>query len=289
MACLADSLMNSGMVKSGSPRLNPMMSLPSFFNSLAFAAIARVAEISIFWTRSDGCEFIIFFTMQFSDCNVSDNFVFLMTTMKAQDLLQYFPQLTDIQKERFELLGELYQDWNQKINVVSRKDIEELYLRHVLHSLAIGLFQEFKPGSRIIDVGTGGGFPGIPLAILFPEVSFTLVDSIGKKIKVVDEVVAGLKLTNVISINDRVENVAGTFDFIVSRAVAAMPTFVHWVEGKISLENKHERANGILYLKGGDLTEELAPFKNKITVYDLYDRIPLDFFETKRLVYLPLS
>ena len=289
MACFADSLMNSGMVKSGSPRLRPMMSLPSFFNSLAFAAIARVAEISIFWTRSDGCEFIIFFTMQFSDCNVSDNFAFIITTMKAKDLLQYFPQLTDIQKERFELLGELYQDWNQKINVVSRKDIEELYLRHVLHSLAIGLFQEFKSGSRIIDVGTGGGFPGIPLAILFPEVSFTLVDSIGKKIKVVDEVVSGLGLTNVISINDRVENVAGTFDFIVSRAVAAMPTFVHWVEGKISSENKHERANGILYLKGGDLTEELAPFKNKITVYDLYDRIPLDFFETKRLVYLPLS
>jgi len=227
--------------------------------------------------------------MQFSDCNVSDNFAFITTIMKARELLKFLPQLTDIQKERFELLGELYQDWNQKINVVSRKDIEELYLRHVLHSLAIGLFQEFKPGSRIIDVGTGGGFPGIPLAILFPEVSFTLVDSIGKKIKVVDEVVSGLRLTNVTSINDRVENVAGTFDFIVSRAVAAMPTFVHWVEGKISSENKHERANGILYLKGGDLTEELAPFKNKITIYDLYDRIPLDFFETKRLVYLPLS
>jgi 16S rRNA (guanine527-N7)-methyltransferase len=227
--------------------------------------------------------------MQFSDCNVSDNFAFLTSSMKAKDLFHYFPQLTDLQKERFELLDELYQDWNQRINVVSRKDIEELYLRHVLHSLAIALFQEFKPGSRVIDVGTGGGFPGIPLAILFPEVSFTLVDSIGKKIKVVDEVVRGLGLTNVISINDRVENVEETFDFIISRAVAAMPTFVHWIEGKIRSENKHERANGILYLKGGDLTEELALFKNKITVYDLYDRIPLDFFETKRLVYLPLT
>jgi 16S rRNA (guanine527-N7)-methyltransferase len=227
--------------------------------------------------------------MQFSDCNVSDNFAFITSSMKAKDLFHYFPQLTDLQKERFELLDELYQDWNQRINVVSRKDIEELYLRHVLHSLAIALFQEFKPGSRVIDVGTGGGFPGIPLAILFPEVSFTLVDSIGKKIKVVDEVVRGLGLTNVISINDRVENVEETFDFIISRAVAAMPTFVHWIEGKISSENKHERANGILYLKGGDLTEELALFKNKITVYDLYDRIPLDFFETKRLVYLPLT
>ena len=209
--------------------------------------------------------------------------------MKAKDLFHYFPQLTDLQKERFELLDELYQDWNQRINVVSRKDIEELYLRHVLHSLAIALFQEFKPGSRVIDVGTGGGFPGIPLAILFPEVSFTLVDSIGKKIKVVDEVVRGLGLTNVISINDRVENVEETFDFIISRAVAAMPTFVQWVDGKISSENKHERANGILYLKGGDLIEELTTFKYKVTVYDLYDHIPLDFFKTKRLVYLPLS
>jgi 16S rRNA (guanine527-N7)-methyltransferase len=153
----------------------------------------------------------------------------------------------------------------------------------------LGCFKNLSLNQKLLMSGTGGGFPGIPLAILFPEVSFTLVDSIGKKIKVVDEVVTGLGLTNVISINDRVENVAGTFDFIVSRAVAAMPTFVHWVEGKISSENKHERANGILYLKGGDLTEELAPFKNKITVYDLYDRIPLDFFETKRLVYLPLS
>lgn len=209
--------------------------------------------------------------------------------MKASALLEYFPHLTDDQIGKFDLLDELYQDWNLKINVVSRKDIEELYLRHVLHSMSIALYQNFLPGSSVVDVGTGGGFPGIPLAILFPEVSFCLVDSIGKKIKVVEEVVAGLGLSNVKAINDRIENVPQQFDFVVSRAVAAMPTFVHWVQDKLKPVSIHERKNGILYLKGGDLLEELAPYKNKITVYDLYDRIPLPFFETKKLVYLPLS
>jgi len=182
----------------------------------------------------------------------------------------------------------LYKDWNQKINVVSRKDIEELYLRHVLHSLGIAKIQPFNRDASILDVGTGGGFPGIPLAILYPDVRFTLVDSIGKKIKVVDEVVAGLGLENVTTINDRVEVVPGKFDFIVSRAVAAMPTFVHWVKGKIKKDSRHERKNGILYLKGGDLGEELKGYKTA-EIFDLTDYFEADFFATKKLVYLPLK
>lgn len=203
-------------------------------------------------------------------------------------ILKYFPQLSDNQKDQFEMLQDLYEDWNLKINVVSRKDIEELYLRHVLHSLGISKIQTFNPGSHILDVGTGGGFPGIPLAILYPEVAFHLVDSIGKKIKVVDEVVAGLQLKNVETSNDRVENVSGNYDFIVSRAVAQMETFVHWVEGKIAKKNLHERKNGILYLKGGDLAEELKYFP-KATVYALNDYYEEDFFETKSVVHLPLK
>ncbi|MGI9549619.1 MAG: 16S rRNA (guanine(527)-N(7))-methyltransferase RsmG, partial [Aurantibacter sp.] len=181
--------------------------------------------------------------------------------MNADLVFKYFDNLSDVQKRQFEKIGSLYKDWNQKINVVSRKDIDELYLRHVLHSLGIAKFQEFKPNAAVLDVGTGGGFPGIPLAILFPEVQFTLVDSIGKKIKVVKEVVAGLQLKNVVSINSRVEETKGQYDFIVSRAVAAMPTFAHWVRGKIKKESVHERRNGILYLKGGDLSEELKDYK----------------------------
>tara|TARA_R110002051_G_scaffold241712_1_gene302126 strand:- start:96604 stop:97239 length:636 start_codon:yes stop_codon:yes gene_type:complete len=203
-------------------------------------------------------------------------------------LLNYFPKLTETQKQQFLKLSELYKDWNLKINVVSRKDIDELYLRHVLHSLGIAKIQQFLPGSKIIDVGTGGGFPGVPLAILFPEVHFTLVDAIGKKIKVVDEVVEGLGLSNVTTINDRVENVKGNFDFIVSRAVAAMPTFTHWVKGKIKKESLHERKNGILYLKGGDLSEELKEYRTA-EIFNLSDYYEEDFFETKKVVYLPLK
>lgn len=203
-------------------------------------------------------------------------------------ILKYFPNLTDSQIAQFELLQELYQDWNLKINVVSRKDIDELYLRHVLHSLGIAKVQEFNPSSTILDVGTGGGFPGIPLAILFPETNFHLVDSIGKKIKVVEEVVAGLGIKNVKTTNDRVENINGTYDFIVSRAVAAMPTFVHWVEGKIARKHLHERKNGILYLKGGDLSEELNVFQ-KAVIYPLTDYFEEEFFDTKKVVYLPLK
>ncbi|MDP5229295.1 MAG: 16S rRNA (guanine(527)-N(7))-methyltransferase RsmG [Cellulophaga sp.] len=203
-------------------------------------------------------------------------------------LFNYFPEVTENQKQQFSKLSELYKDWNLKINVVSRKDIDELYVRHVVHSLGIAKIQQFLPGSKIIDVGTGGGFPGIPLAILFPEVHFTLVDAIGKKIKVVNEVVEGLGLTNVTTINDRVENVKGNFDFIVSRAVAAMPTFTHWVKGKIKKESMHERKNGILYLKGGDLSEELQDYRTA-EIFNLSDYFKEEFFETKKVVYLQLK
>lgn len=207
----------------------------------------------------------------------------------AVDLIfKYFPTLTAEQKEQFAKLQELYQDWNQKINVVSRKDIDELYLRHVLHSLAIAKVQQFNPGTTVLDVGTGGGFPGIPLAILFPETHFTLVDAIGKKIKVVEEVVEGLGITNVTAKNMRVEDLNKQFDFIVSRAVAAMPTFVHWVKGKVKKNSVHERRNGILYLKGGDLTEELMDYKT-VEIIDLPDFYKEEFFDTKKVVYLPMK
>lgn len=205
-----------------------------------------------------------------------------------QLIKHYFPDLTDTQVQQFELLETLYKDWNLKINVVSRKDIDELYLRHVLHSLGIAKVISFEPNSKVLDVGTGGGFPGIPLAILFPETQFHLVDSIAKKLKVVNEVVEGLGLTNVKTSHDRVENINEQFDFIVSRAVAAMPTFVHWVKGKIAKEQNHDLKNGILYLKGGDLTEELDTYQTA-TIYNLTDFYKEDFFDTKKVVHLPLK
>lgn len=203
-------------------------------------------------------------------------------------IYKYFPDLTDLQKQQIEKLQHLYQDWNLKINVVSRKDIDELYMRHVLHSLAIAKFQKFNPRAEVLDVGTGGGFPGIPLAILFPETHFTLVDAIGKKIKVVQEVVSGLEIENVTAVNSRVEEIKGQFDFIVSRAVAAMPTFTHWVKGKIKKKSEHQRKNGILYLKGGDLEEELKEYRT-VEIYDLSAIFEEEFFETKKLVYLPVK
>lgn len=203
-------------------------------------------------------------------------------------ILKYFPNLTQDQIDKFTKLEALYQDWNLKINVVSRKDIDELYLRHVLHSLAIAKVINFKDGSKIMDVGTGGGFPGVPLAILFPECQFHLVDSINKKLNVVREVIAGCKIENVTVTHTRVEEVKDTYDFIVSRAVAAMPTFVHWVKGKISKEQKHDIKNGIIYLKGGDLTEELKNYQTT-TIYNIPDFYEEGFFETKKVVHLPLK
>ena len=206
--------------------------------------------------------------------------------MDAQLIFKHFPQLTEKQQQQFISLEALYQDWNLKINVVSRKDIEELYLRHVLHSLAIAKFISFKPGSEVLDVGTGGGFPGIPLAILFPETHFTLVDAIGKKIKVVEEVVAGLELENVTAKNIRVEEEKKQFDFVVSRAVAAMPTFMRWIKGRIKKVSEHDIKNGVLYLKGGDLSEELQDYRT-VQIYPLTNFYEDAFFETKKLVYLP--
>ncbi|SNZ00775.1 16S rRNA (guanine(527)-N(7))-methyltransferase RsmG [Flagellimonas pacifica] len=206
--------------------------------------------------------------------------------MDVNLIFKYFTKLTEVQRSHFEDLNALYQDWNKKINVVSRKDIDELYLRHVLHSLGIAKIQQFNEGSQILDVGTGGGFPGIPLAILYPEVQFTLVDAIGKKIKVVQEVIDGLGLKNVSAHHSRVEDLNGQFDFIVSRAVAAMPTFVHWTKGKIKKDSTHERKNGILYLKGGDLAEELKDYKTA-QIFNLKEHFSEVFFETKKVVYLP--
>jgi 16S rRNA (guanine527-N7)-methyltransferase len=203
-------------------------------------------------------------------------------------ILKYFPNLTDTQKEQFSKLFDLYSDWNAKINVVSRKDIDELYLRHVLHSLGIAKVLQFKEGTNIMDVGTGGGFPGIPLAILYPECKFHLVDSINKKLKVVDAVAEDLGLTNVKTSHKRAEDINETFDFIVSRAVTAMPSFVGWVKNKVNKKSKHELKNGILYLKGGDLTEELQNYP-KATLYNLTDYFDEDFFKTKKVVHLPLK
>ena len=203
-------------------------------------------------------------------------------------ILKYFPNLSEVQKEQFSKLYNLYSDWNSKINVVSRKDIDELYLRHVLHSLGIAKVIQFKDGTSIMDVGTGGGFPGIPLAILYPECKFHLVDSINKKLKVVDAVTEELGLTNVKTSHKRAEEINETFDFIVSRAVTAMSSFVGWVKNKVSKKSKNDLKNGILYLKGGNLTEELQNYP-KATLYNLTDYFEEDFFDTKKVVHLPLK
>jgi len=199
---------------------------------------------------------------------------------------KYFPELTKLQESQFGMLQSLYEDWNSKINVISRKDIEQLYERHVLHSLGIVKFVQFVPGTSVLDVGTGGGFPGIPLAIMFPESQFHLVDSIGKKIKVVEAVASELKLENVTSEKARAEDVAGSFDFVVSRAVTSLPVFQGWVKGKIKKQNKNSIRNGIIYLKGGDFEAELKDFKNRSKVYSLSSFFEEPFFETKKIVHL---
>ncbi len=201
-------------------------------------------------------------------------------------ILKYFPNLTELQIEKFSQLEELYTLWNNQINVISRKDTENFYERHVLHSLGIAKIMEFKDGSDILDIGTGGGFPGIPLAILFPNCQFTLVDSIGKKIKVVNEVAKALDLKNVQGIHARAESINKKFDFIVSRAVTAMPSFLTWVDKKFKKENINELPNGILYLKGGDLIEEMSTVKKHYRFHDLNKIFEEEFFETKKVVYV---
>jgi 16S rRNA (guanine527-N7)-methyltransferase len=201
---------------------------------------------------------------------------------------KYFPNLTAIQLKQFEALQGLYEDWNSKINVISRKDIEALYLRHVLHSLSIAKLIQFQAGSKILDIGTGGGFPGVPLAILFPDVTFHLVDSINKKLKVVNGVAESLGLENIYTTHSRAESIKGQYDFIVSRAVTTMPDFVGWVKNKVAKKSVHPIKNGILYLKGGDLTQELKIY-SKATLYDLNAFFEEDFFETKKIVHLPLK
>ncbi len=203
-------------------------------------------------------------------------------------ILKYFSNLTEDQKEKFSALKDLYTDWNSKINVISRKDIDELYTRHVLHSLSIARFINFTPESNIIDVGCGGGFPGIPLAILFPQVKFTLVDSIGKKINVVNNVISALGITNAKGINGRAENMTDRYDFIISRAVTAFPDFVDLTGKLISKKQRNAIPNGIIYLKGGDFADEIKRFQKVIEVYDIIRYFDESFFETKKIIYLPL-
>ncbi|MGA0557387.1 16S rRNA (guanine(527)-N(7))-methyltransferase RsmG [Larkinella sp. VNQ87] len=204
------------------------------------------------------------------------------------ELIQkYFPNLSPQQREQFAALGDLYRHWNAQINVISRQDIDALYEKHVLHSLGIAKVIQFVPGTEILDVGTGGGFPGIPLAILFPLVDFHLVDSIGKKIKVVTEVSSALGLTNVRAEQARVEHLNTTYDFVVSRAVTRLQPFLGWVRYKILKNGNNPLRNGVLYLKGGDLTEELAEIKDKYQIYELSAYFDEPFFETKKVVYLP--
>lgn len=206
----------------------------------------------------------------------------------ASILSAYFPSLSDQQLHQFNQLGGLYQEWNDKINVISRKDIENIYVNHVLHSLGIAKVLTFQPQADVLDVGTGGGFPGIPLAILFPQTRFHLVDSIGKKITVVSEVSKALGLRNVKAEQIRVEQLRGKYDFIVSRAVTRMKEFYGWVHNKVKQDSMHSLDNGILYLKGGDLDEEMRELKRPYSVYNLSDYFKEEFFETKRVVYVPL-
>ncbi|MHA6697843.1 16S rRNA (guanine(527)-N(7))-methyltransferase RsmG [Chryseobacterium sp. A321] len=204
--------------------------------------------------------------------------------MGIELILKYFPELSKTQIEQFTQLEALYTEWNSQINVISRKDMDSLYEKHILHSLGIAKVIEFAPGTKVLDVGTGGGFPGIPLAILFPETQFTLVDSIGKKILVVNEVSTALGLTNVRGIHGRAEGIKEKFHFVVSRAVTRMPEFLKWLKGKFEKEQINSKHNGVLYLKGGDLGEELAGLRCELT--SLSKHFEEEFFETKKVVYL---
>lgn len=207
--------------------------------------------------------------------------------MKSALIQKYFKDLTESQIAQFDQLYDLYSFWNAQINVISRKDIDELYERHILHSLGIAKFCTFKAGEKVLDVGTGGGFPGIPLAILFPDTEFHLVDSIGKKIKVVVEVASSLGLRNVKASHLRAEQVPDKYDFVVSRAVTRLIDFYPWIQGKFNKQSKNSIKNGILYLKGGDLTEEIAESRLKAELYPLSAYFEEEFFETKYVVYIP--
>jgi 16S rRNA (guanine527-N7)-methyltransferase len=208
--------------------------------------------------------------------------------MSIDLLKRYFPDLDKNRIEKFDQMFSLYEDWNSKINVISRKDMDQFYERHVLHSLSIVKFTGFKPGAKILDLGTGGGFPAVPLAIYYPEVQFTAVDSIGKKIKVVEEVSLALGLDNLQAINARAESLKTKFDFVVTRAVAELPLLVQWTEKLINPKQNHAIPNGLICLKGGDLTEEIKPFKKRVQVYELSSWFSEEFFETKKIVYLDL-
>ena len=203
-------------------------------------------------------------------------------------IIKHFPKLSDLQIQQFKALQHLYSVWNFKINIISRKDIKYLYPKHVLHSLAIAKYINFSPKASVLDVGTGGGFPGIPLAILFPDTQFHLVDSVQKKIKVVAAISSDLNLRNIKAQHCRAEELDGLYDFVVSRAVTSMPNFVKWISKNIKKKNIHPLKNGILYLKGGELSKELRSFSSA-TVYNLKDHFEAPFFETKKLVHLPLS
>lgn len=205
-----------------------------------------------------------------------------------EKIVKYFPDLTERQREQLAALLPLYEEWNAQINVISRKDMDHFYEHHVLHSLAIAKAVRFKPMAEVLDVGTGGGFPGVPLAIMFPDARFTLIDSIGKKIKVVSDVIDRLALANTKALQIRAEQLDGEFDFVVSRAVTTLPEFVPWVKGKISKTQYHTLHNGILYLKGGDLDAELAPFRKKVRTWNISDWFDEEYFETKKVIYLPL-
>lgn len=202
---------------------------------------------------------------------------------------KYFPDLTDGQVEQFSQLKELYHFWNEQINVISRKDMDQFYERHVLHSLALAKIIQFKDGTSFIDIGTGGGFPGIPLAILYPNCTFHLVDSIGKKIKVVQEVAQSLELKNIKASHDRAENIKERYDFVISRAVTAMPAFLQLIHNKIKKKQINALPNGILYLKGGDLTDEMASIRNYYELFSISKFFEEEFFETKKVVYVQVN
>ncbi len=226
----------------------------------------------------------------FSNHQINQSSNFQIRAMNDSTIIEkYFPRLTDKQKQQFAQLGELYATWNAQINVISRADIDNLYEKHILHSLAIAKVVDFKDFTEILDVGTGGGFPGIPLAILYPNCQFLLVDSIGKKIKVVNEIATALGLENIKAEQMRAELVEGEFDFVVSRAVTRLLPFYGWVKGKININNYNKLKNGILYLKGGDLKEELKELGKKSRVFELSDYFTEEFFETKMVVHVPMA